>query len=305
MVSTFPPILLAFLACFACKIRGCGFIYHCQDIHPEVSMVVKGGKSGLWFSLLRIMDQWTCRNASTIVVLSEDMRQTLMDRSVDARLQIRIINNFDLPQFDSAIEARAVVDFPCARSSLRVDSDIFRVVFAGNLGRFQSLDTVVRAAALLTDLPELQVVFMGDGVMKEELKRLAADLFYNNVDFMPFQKPADAKRLIAQADFGLVTLRPGMHKVAYPSKTMTYLGAGCPVIAMVDPESELAKLVTSERLGLVVRDTTPHVLAQTLREGCRSRETWRNEHSRLSDYASQHSSEKAVLHHWERLLASV
>ena len=45
------------------------------------------------------------------------------------------------------------------------------------------------------------------------------------------------------ADLGVVSLRPGVISSAYPSKTMTYLRHGCPILAFVEPESELATMV--------------------------------------------------------------
>ena len=305
VVSTFPPILVAFLACLACKIRRCRFVYHCQDIHPEVSMAIRGKSSGAWLSLLQRIDEWTCGHASTIVVLSEDMRGTLLERSPTAHLNIRIINNFELPQFDSATQVNEIVDFPDAEVGGQIASNAFRVVFAGNFGRFQSLDTVVRAAALLKDMGEIRIVLIGDGVMQAELKELCEGLSCDNVDFMPFQTPTVAKRLISQADFGLVTLRQGMYRVAYPSKTMTYLSAGRPLIVMVEQASELAKSVAAERLGLVVPDGTPEALAGTIREGYQNRQDWEGERSRLKEYAAERSSEKAVLGKWGQLIDSV
>lgn len=304
MVSTFPPILPAFLTCVACKLRGCRFIYHCQDIHPEVSMTGERSNAGIWMSLLKAVDEWTCSKASIVVVLSDDMRKTLLDRSVTAGPEIRVINNFELPQFDSTNSTANNLGFPSAQRFAPNHTENFRVLFAGNLGRFQSLDTVVRAAALLTDLPEVEIFFMGDGVMLEELRQLAANLSCANISFIPYQNTAAAKVLMAQADFGLVTLSPGMHKVAYPSKTMTYLGAGCPLLVMTDPDSELAKTVTGEHLGLIITDSTPSAVSSTLREAYHDRRAWRNERSRLREYAKAHSSEQAVMKHWERLIAS-
>lgn len=305
MVSTFPPVLLGFVACLACRIRGSQFIYHCMDIHPEVSMVGRDRPGGMWLTLLQKLDGWTCRNAAAVVVLSEDMRQTLLARSADAKMSIRIINNFELPHFECETDAEASVSFPQTTGVAATTTSVFRVVFAGNLGRFQSLDTVVRAAASLQELDDLQIVLMGDGVMLNELRELVAELDCRNVNFMPFQNVTVAKRLIAQADFGLVTLRRGMHRVAFPSKTMTYLAAGCPVIVMVDPDSELGQMVVSDRLGLLVPDETPLSLAKAIRLAYERRTQWRGESVRLRAYANDRNSAGTAFCQWEALFASI
>ena len=52
------------------------------------------------------------------------------------------------------------------------------------------------------------------------------------------------------ADLGVVSLTPGVIAAAYPSKTMTYLRHGCPILALVEPDSELATMVEEARIGI-------------------------------------------------------
>ena len=72
------------------------FIYHMQDIHPELS-VYSGGRlgRGLAMRLMRWLDNQTLRRSAAIVVLSQDMADTLAERRLGP-LPVYIINNFSL-----------------------------------------------------------------------------------------------------------------------------------------------------------------------------------------------------------------
>lgn len=81
--STFPPVVAAWSASLAARIVGAKFIYHMQDIHPELSQI-SGGRlgRGLVARLLTALDDQTLRRADAIVTLSKDMAETLRARGV-------------------------------------------------------------------------------------------------------------------------------------------------------------------------------------------------------------------------------
>jgi colanic acid biosynthesis glycosyl transferase WcaI len=54
--------------------------------------------------------------------------------------------------------------------------------------------------------------------------------------------------------------------MVFPSKTVTYLAAGCPVIASVNRNSEVAKTIEESQSGLVVEPENPQALVSAIRE---------------------------------------
>jgi len=243
--STFPPVLAAWSASLAARMVGAKFVYHMQDIHPEVSFY-SGGRlgRGLPAWILRWLDNQTLRRADAIVTLSADMAETLRARGL-TNLPIHIINNPPL-EADEAIPPPAELQKP--------DGTV-RVIFAGNLGRFQNLPLLAEGVALcFDDHPELELMFLGDGVALPELKARWGG--HPQVRFAPFLPFAQARDLIATADIGLVSLQSGMHRVASPSKVQTYAALGLPMVALVDPGSKLAADIESKGLGCVARSAT-------------------------------------------------
>jgi glycosyltransferase involved in cell wall biosynthesis len=252
--STFPPVIAAWSASLAAKLVRAKFIYHIQDIHPEVSSY-SGGRlgRGLPRRLLISLDNQTLRRADAIVTLSEDMVDTLNARGLGL-LPVTVINNPPLETDGTIIAPPPALVKP---------TDTRRVIFAGNLGRFQNLPLLAEGVALCFEKhPELELMFLGDGLVLPDLKARWGK--HPQVHFAPFLPFAQARMIIAEADVGLVSLSPNLYRVAYPSKIATYLDLGLPVLALVEPESQLAKELEERGCGAVPYSPEPQAIADAL-----------------------------------------
>lgn len=239
--STMPPVVLGLVVRLALSIvkrRGC-YIYHCQDLYPEAAEV--GELISREHSLYRIahwVERSTRSNASAVVVLSGDMERTAV-RGGSYPARVHVINNFSL------------VDEDWEERGSRQEDDGFRViVFAGNLGRFQALNDVVEAVEKLSTRADwLRFLFIGDGLARGELERIRGE----HVAFLGYRPPEEVFCLLQNCDVGLVPLKSGLLDVAYPSKVMTYLAAGCGVVAVGDEESELGRTVREFGVGSIAQ----------------------------------------------------
>ena len=252
--STFPPVLAAYTAGLAARLAGAKFVYHMQDIHPEVSELGGGMMGrGIFAKIFRHLDNRTLKRAAGIVVLSDDMSATLERRGLGP-LPVHVINNF-------ALDSGAPLGPPPAEFAK--PDGIRRVIFAGNLGRFQNLPLLSEGIARCFDAhPDLQLFFLGDGKALADLKAKWAD--HPQVGFAPFLPLDQAKPLIAEAEIGLVSLSEKIYTVAYPSKLLTYLGLGVPVLALTEPESELAQSLTAAGVARVPDAPTPEAIEDAL-----------------------------------------
>jgi glycosyltransferase involved in cell wall biosynthesis len=248
-------VIAAWTASLAARMTGATFVYHLQDIHPEVSGISGGALGrGLPARILRWLDNQTLRRAAMIVTLSEDMVQTLQARGLGP-LPIHVVNNFALDDFG------ADADMP--PPDLRKAPGRRRVIFAGNLGHFQDLPLLIEGVALaLSRHPDLELMLLGEGVATADLKRRWAE--HPQVTFGPFLPYPQARELIREADIGLLSLRKDIYRVAYPSKLLTYLSLGLPVLALIEPESELARLLHEAGLGNVPAARTPEEIGEAL-----------------------------------------
>jgi len=258
--SSYPPVLSGVCLRTLRWLTGTPYIYHCQDLHPE-SIRLAGQLPNRWLyhRLLRA-DALSCAKSVKSVVLSSDMREALEDRGVP-RDKIAIINNFALPSFREPSQSGLPSPF-CQRH----DDRNFQVLFAGNHGVFQGLERIVDAAHLLAEDTSIQFIFMGEGASKNDLRSRAGELLDKTVFFLPHQTVAVAEAAMQAADLGIVSLLPGIHRVAFPSKTITYLSAGCPVLCVVERSSDLAQFLIENEFGYVPQSDDPEAIARTLIE---------------------------------------
>jgi len=256
VANTHPPVLMGIALRLIRRLTGIPFVLHCQDIHPESAVIANQLREGHITDWLRQADSKSCAAAERVVVLSEDMHQNLRKRKGYAADNIAVINNFALDVYEPARQLPKLFADVAPRP--------FRVFFAGNMGPFQDLPRLVEAAHLLSAEPDIHFIFMGAGSERVMLRELAADLLGKTLFFEPFQPVEVAFACMQRADLGVVSLRKGVCQVAYPSKTMTYLAAGCPLLLLTEQESQLAKDIVRHNFGYVPEETTSASIAQTI-----------------------------------------
>ncbi len=291
-VST-PPVIQGVILSLAARLVRSRYLYHVEDLHPEFALLSGFLNDGLVYRFLQRIDSAALRRADAVVVLSTDMRDALLERG-EALDRIAIINNPCLLEQPAG---------PAVSPGEQTDKP-FELVFAGNLGRFQALDSLIEAACLLEAAGgDVKLVFLGTGVMKPALIRQVAASGTRSVVFLDHRPLNQAIAIMLGADMGVVSVQPTVCRVAYPSKTMTYLAIGLPVLAIVEPESELARMIDSEKLGLVVPRPQPRDIAATIRAAIRRREEFRARRRDIAHIAGQKFSPVAIGRQWVELLA--
>ncbi|WP_375177553.1 glycosyltransferase family 4 protein [Marinobacter mobilis] len=291
MVSTSPPVLAGWFTALAARLSGARFVYHCMDIHPEIGRISGEFRNPTVYRVLERLDKWSCRQANPVVVLSEDMAESLTVRASKELTRTVVINNFSLPAEPSS---SADLPFPWPEEA-------FVLLFAGNLGRFQGLGVLMDAMALLRDHSEIRLLMMGEGTERAALEQRAAETGAR-VTFVGHHPVAVAKKAMKQAGAGFVSLVPELYRFAYPSKTMTYLEQGCPVLVAVEPESCLARDIMGNGAGLAVQAGDAEKLAQAIVRLADDREGVRQMKENALALAILSYSPEVVLARWAALI---
>ncbi|MBR0385101.1 MAG: glycosyltransferase family 4 protein [Erysipelotrichaceae bacterium] len=139
-------------------------------------------------------------------------------------------------------------------ASPRHGSDEFRLVFAGNIGVAQSVDTILKAAAILQHKEterRIIIEIVGDGSEYENMKRLKDELQLDNVHFTGRLPKEQMPEVYGEADAMLVTLiRDEFVSYTLPAKVQSYMAAGKPIIAAAD--GEIPTVISESRCGICV-----------------------------------------------------
>lgn len=302
MVATTPPVFAAAIVGMVCRVRGIPLVYHMQDLHPESAQASGVVKSGTVFDVLTRIDTATARGAKACVLLSRDMETSLRERKGSGRVRTAIQNNF----VPSSAETLGHSDDAVAAQPSLPGSGV-KVLFAGNLGLFQGLENVIEAMHRLgDDFDAVSLILLGDGAAKSRLEAQAGGLKGRSVHFLDRCSPQAATAYMRQADFGLVSLRRNVVKYAYPSKVMPYLAAGLPLLAVVEPESELARLIDTHQIGIHCVPAVPEALAECLREvGRAGTPDTADRQQRCKNVAAEEFGRQPALRRWVGLLEGV
>jgi colanic acid biosynthesis glycosyl transferase WcaI len=293
-VASFPPTVMARTARLICWLRGMKYIYHIQDLYPEVALASGLSQNGLLLKLAARVDRANCQKASRVIVLSGDMQAALARRGI-ATSNVRVINNFVIDKMKAAEKLEQVP---------QLDPSKFHVIFAGNMGRFQGLETLLEAADLLKGQPKIQFDFVGSGALKQRLQQQAAG--NPQIRFYDHQPLQAVMQMTQAANLSVISLGKGVIYCAYPSKTMSYLESGARLLAIVEPDSELVEFIQENNLGTTAPQGDAQQVATVIKAEFEAWETGRRsdpEHARK--VADANFGQAVILQKWVDMLDDV
>ena len=144
------------------------------------------------------------------------------------------------------------------------DNGIIDLMFAGNVGKAQSVGTLVKAAAILKDDSRFRFHIVGGGSELENVIGLANSLGLDNVVFYG-QKPIEEMTAMYKlADAMLVTLEDKPYaNMTVPGKVQSYMAAGKAIIGSV--RGSCASLIHNNGLGYVCDPGDENALATLIK----------------------------------------
>lgn len=253
------PFLLPFLAVWIRFRKRCKLVFYLQDIYPDVAIAVGKARNGIFIRLLRRMLRSCYRRADCIVVLSEDMKQTISNWGTLDSVPIKII-----PNWIDTTKIVPVKQDNTWRQEHGFDAEnLFLIMYSGNLGLSQDLSIVIDAAKKLQDLPELQFVFVGEGASRDALIKQSEGL--RNVTFLPYQPRERLAESLSAADLHLLPIRKEALDCLMPSKLYGILASGTAVLSIAPESSELARIIVEEQVGRNLPQFKADPIEQVLR----------------------------------------
>ena len=152
-------------------------------------------------------------------------------------------------------------------------SDGINLVFAGNIGKVQAVEVLIRSAALLRDLP-IRWHIVGDGSNEAACRELAAKLALGETVVFYGRRPLeDMPAFYAMADAMLVSMRDDISvNDTLPGKVQSYMAAGKPVLGSI--AGETAYVIEQAGCGFCAPPDDPEAFAQVVRRflSCEDRE---------------------------------
>lgn len=219
-----PPLTPALAAALFCRWHNKPFVVEIQDLWPD--SVAASGMGNI--RIVRILDQlcnFTYSRADRIIAQSRGMQARLESRGVATE---KLSTIFNWATYSDAAQT------PVPEAVAEAFSGRVNIVYGGNLGQAQNLETVVRAAIRAqAEVPAIRLHLIGDGVERDQLAALIAhEGAADAVRLFP-PVPRDAMdRIFDAADILVLHLNDDpLYDITIPSKTQHYLACGKPIVA--------------------------------------------------------------------------
>lgn len=253
-----PPIFLGIGSWLIKLFKRCPVVFNVQDIYPDVAIAHGFLTNPVLIRAFKLFEKWVYNRSTRVTVISEGFRGNLLDKGVaDDKIDV-IPNCVDADQFRPGPRNN---DF---RRELDV-GDKFVVLYGGNLGHAQGLETVIEAAKLLeTKRADVEFVIVGDGVEGEKLRKLHQKVGAKNLRFTGPVPRARMPEIVNAADACLVILRARKSTIWIQSKTYEIMSAGRPIIASIDEEGDNWRLIDEAGGGIHATPGDPQALADAV-----------------------------------------
>ncbi|MGP7818699.1 glycosyltransferase family 4 protein [Niallia sp. 01092] len=249
-IST-PPVLGGLIGTIGKFIKRTKHVYNIQDFNPEQAAAVSFTKNELIFKAAKTIDKLNCKFSDHIVVVGNDMSETLKNRFSNKSIpEHTIINNWT--------DEKEII--PLEKSNDQVKNFLqqynlenkFIVMYSGNIGLYYDLENIIKITKEFKEYKDLVFVFIGEGAVKKQMQQFIKENRLENTAFIPFQPKEFIKYSLNAADVHFVVNQKGIKGVSVPSKIYGVLAAGKPIIGVLEQGSEAQRIIDESNSGIVV-----------------------------------------------------
>ena len=296
-----PPLLLGLAALAASFFKRTPFVFHIQDLQPDAAVRLGMLKANsLMTRVLYGMESLVYASATRVSSISPGILRMLRTKKVSDRKLLFFPNGVCLSE-----RLRPTGAF---RRRHGIAEDTFVVLYSGNLGVKQGLQGLIDAAHYLqgrvSGAGRIQFVIAGAGAMREVLAAQIERQNLGNVLLLPLQSEEAYREMMADADCCAITQQPGTGELFFPSKLLTTLALGKPVLAIADEESDLALAVAEGAFGLTVPPGSTAAVGAAVERLMRDRGALRQMGEGGREYVTRYEA-GVVLEQFERDLKGV
>ena len=258
ILLTVPPLLVSIPAAILGRLYNCPVVLNVQDILPEAAVSVGLIKNKFIIRVFEALEKFAYHSAKSISVIADGFVKNLIQKGVPSEKMVCIPNwvdvNFISPQ------PREHNNF---RSTYQLEGK-FVVLYSGNIALTQGLETVIKAAAKLSHIPEIVFAIAGEIKALESLRLDCIACGATNVLLVPLQPREKLPSMLAAADVGLVVQKHNVVNFNMPSKIPLLLASGRPIVGSVPASGTAASAIKKSGGGIVVPPESPSELAAAI-----------------------------------------
>jgi len=228
----------------ACDAVGARFVFWVQDVHSEAIGRIVGRKNAILGKLAgayyRMLERVLLKRSDAVVVISQAFAELLMGWGLDAN-RLTVIENW-APLEDIPVLPR---DNRWVLENMRPGR--VRIVYSGTMARKHNPDMLLHLARNL----DVDVYLFSQGVNADYVRRTAEAEGLENVFVRGWVPVEDLPGMLAGADILYAVIEKEAGVFSVPSKVLSYLAAGRPILASFPADNLSSRKITMAGAGLV------------------------------------------------------
>jgi glycosyltransferase involved in cell wall biosynthesis len=219
-----------------------------HDVYPEVLSATGLLSKDSWlYRIIALLLNFCLSQFNSIIVLGRDMEKLIKNKMKSAKERVVIINNwgdhheiYPISREENIFLEKNHIASPY----------IFQ--YSGNIGRTHDIEIIFKAASKFNDRQDIKFIFIGYGGKASLVSRLSEKSSTNNVTMLPRQPRELLGPMLSGATATIISFVEGMKGISVPSRMYNIMAAGTPIIAIAEPDSELAMAVAEASAGWVI-----------------------------------------------------
>lgn len=243
-----PPILIVLSTIISNFFKKGKLILEIRDLWPDSLIGVRVFDSKWIIGLLRKLERYMYNKANGLVINSPGFLNHISNKLVQPKEIIYVPNGSRAYEIqDLTIQS----------------SELFSVVYTGNLGLAQDISAIKEIASRLNDF-EIDFYVIGYGVKCSEFKAYAEKHNLHNVKFINPTTRKNSMSILKQSSVALAFLSQSeVFESVLPGKILDYMTVGLPIVASV--EGEAAQLICEAEAGFPIKHAdTEQIISRIL-----------------------------------------
>ncbi|RLB12682.1 MAG: glycosyltransferase WbuB [Deltaproteobacteria bacterium] len=255
--ATSPPLFVGLAGLIISKIKKAPFVLEVRDLWPESAVVLGELNNPHLVKASSSIAELLYKRAEKIIAVTTGIYRYLLNKNYISREKVHFIPNGANTDLYKPGKKDAQL-----LQTLGIDTSQFLVLYAGIHGLIHGLEAVIRAAHILKD-KRISFVFIGDGVKKKDIMRLAKSYLLKNVTFINSVPENLLPRYIQSCDAGIATtIKSELCKGTLPVKMFSYMACAKPVILGVDGEAR--QVIEKAKAGIYAEPEDPEDMAKAI-----------------------------------------
>lgn len=245
-----PPITLQRAVAYVKKRDHARTYLLLKDIFPQnaldLGMLRKQGIKGMLYRYFRQKEKKLYALSDRIGCMSEANREYVIKHNpeIDPKKVEICPNSIEVQDIALSEIEKAEI-----RDTYEIPMDRAVFVYGGNLGKPQGIPFLMECLKSEKENDSVYFLIIGDGTEYDALADFCEKEKFSNVRLVQRLPKEEFDKVVAACDVGMIFLDHRFTIPNFPSRLLSYMQAGIPVLACTDPNTDIGKVITDGGFG--------------------------------------------------------